>query len=77
MLLFLQATEKPIEQTFGGSQPRRQRSRASEGCGSNQHDAAPHPITSQVCTQRLLHPNVRIPRGEFVLEHNLSLVAGW
>src|SRR6202035_4357384 len=59
LLLFLEAAEKQIEQAFGRRHGWRQPERACECCGGNKHHAAPHALTRQLCTQRLLHPTQR------------------
>ena len=55
-LLFLDAAEQEIEQTFGGDAAGHKRKRACKGRGGHKRRAAPHARKSQLCTQRQLHP---------------------
>jgi hypothetical protein len=61
-LLLLDATEKEIEQTFGGDAAGYKHKRARKGRGGHKRRAAPHARKSQLCTQRQLHPTNALKR---------------
>jgi hypothetical protein len=63
LLLFLKAAEEEIENAFGGRHARKG-NYAGNRRDSHKHRAAPHALTRQLCTQRLLHPTQQTRRSD-------------
>ena len=80
LLLFLEPTEKQVEQAFGGRfswrEPQGKSKRAGEDNGGNGHLAAAPAQIGQLHTQRLPHPTLKQRPGSS-LPGAVDISAGW
>jgi hypothetical protein len=75
LLLVLETAEKEIENAFGGRHAWK-RNCADKRRDSHNHRAAPHALTSQLCTQGLLHPTQQTRRATNA-PAGIHLSGGW